>query len=333
MKKWKLIFLFCFCIKSLFANDVSLVSRFQLDSTGKNAESRVRVDYVNNWQNNSFYNDLFEIKAFASFMPVEYICVAAGNSFFKKYPVKSGWLCASDDYLKTGRLLKGGVGFLGTMPLGQAGKIKISVSGLPDSWNDNDEKNENENPFEKVDFNSGIEFQPGKKFSAGAVFNKINTSGFQYGIYTGFCGSEDLLPSFFLNAGFIYNFRDLYMDKCRYAGMVSLGYEMQEINLGFYGDFISGFGMEYLTKSGHVRTYENGMIPFYTAGRISWEPIKKFEINIKGKCSGFYNDENINFGIGLCAEYKISKKYGAVELEIEYFKNQTEILTSWKIKC
>ncbi|MCQ2596748.1 MAG: hypothetical protein MJ181_02780 [Treponema sp.] len=330
-KKSLLVFLAIMFSLPLWSDDFSFMTRLQLDASGKYAESRLRVDVQHGFEPS--YNPVFNISGFETFYPVEWLGVCAGNSFFKKYPVKGAWLSASDSYLKTGRLLKSGAGILGRFQVSDQVRLNLSFSGSPESWNEADEMEiDSSEENQTVNLNAGEDLLLFDMISVGSVFYKMNGPSPQVGVYAGFSPDEGPLKGLLFNAGYIHNFRDSYMAKSKDALMCSLGYEMKDSGLGFYGDLISGLNNQYLNKSGKVKNHSVKSAPFYTAVRLSYEPVKSLVLNLSGNYASFYDDSEGGFGFKASSEYKISKQFGTLEGGIEYKKEMTEAYVIWKMK-
>lgn len=328
MKKFPVIFVLLFISAFSFAGDFTFQNRLQLDAAGKTSEGRVRLDMNHSWTNGNYYIP-FEIKAYTLFTPVDFLSVGAGNSFFKKCPVRAAYLSASDDYLKTGRLLKSGFGIMGNIPFSEDTKLSLSASISPNEWNDDSEVETGYSPA-KIDINLGTDFILADKFSLGGAVNKINGTELQAGIYAGYKEKTDS-GNFLLNAGYVYNFRDSFMEKTQHALMISLGYKINAIDLGFYADFITGLNSNYLKKSGKIKTYDNGQVPYYGAFAVVYNGLEKWEMALRSHIAGF-----TSFGVTCESEYNISKKAGSVSLEagIEYDGSQIsgEVSLGWKMK-
>jgi len=341
-----LFFIFFFLISACcFGQDFSFLSRFQLDASSKIAEGRVRVDVTNEWKNGS-YAVPFELRGFATFYPASFLGIGAGNSFFKKYPVKSAWLSASDDYLKTGRLLKSGVGLISRFDAGENVKLSFSASGSPEDWNESgDSGSDSDYSAPKVDLNFGFDVGLFDFVSLGATAENVLSSEFQSGVFTGFNPKEGTCAGLLFNAGYVYNFRDSYMGKTRHALMLSGGYENKEGGWALYGDYIQALTKEYLKKSGKVKNYSNDILPFYSAlcFRVDLTESLKSEYRIRLSMDPEKSASGYEAGIFTGFEYKLPKKYGTLEASLECetqtdsFKNgtpviDTEISVGWKMK-
>lgn len=338
MKKLSFIILLSFISVSVFAGDFIFQNRLQLDTAVKHAEGRVRVDMNHTFENGT-YSIPFEIKAYALFKPVKYVFVGAGNSFFKKYPVQAAYLAASDDYLKTGRLLRNGLGVLGNIPFSDDVKLSLSTSIGPDEWND-DAETDVEYAAQKIDVNAGFNLSVLDRFSIGAVANKINGTEFQAGVYGGFEGNEDFANGLLINTGYIYNFRDSFMAKTQHGLMMSAGYKINALGLGFYGDFITGLNSNYLKKSGKIKNYENNQIPFYGALAVVYDGLDDWNVYLRSKVCAFSGNGTLFtdpvWGFVTGTEYVISKKAGSVSLETEISWHGSEVSgeidLGWKMR-
>lgn len=324
-------------------NSRPLISdRFQVDAKSKFMDARIRTDV--GLLKNAKYDMAFSLKGYGMCFPIPYVAFGAGNSFFQKYSLKGAWLGACDDSPKTGRLIKEGAAIYVRIPFDKAGDLKASVSISPELWNVDESTASSENSFY---YNCGFEYEYPEIISFGVVFQNIKDKSFRYGIYTG----TNFFEGFYINAGFVYNFRDSDFlpfsvnskndtdsFNTEYAFVFSTGYENESYNFGIFADCVSGGNNYYVKKSGKTGYYKDNEIPLFSALRINYKVMNDLLLEVQGKFSlmipaATYFHSEIYGGV----EYKISKQAGSVKAGVRLNTDKSRVTVFsfpilWKYK-
>ena len=107
--------------KTVESKTFAFGDKFQADLESKYLEGRFRLETLFHDTNASYdgeeidFDDeipkfLFVPSGFLHFKPIEQLGIVAGNNFYKHFAIPSGYLAASDDTTKYGRLLTDSLG-------------------------------------------------------------------------------------------------------------------------------------------------------------------------------------------------------------------------------
>ena len=72
------------------------------------------------------------LRGYGRFKPVDQFQIIAGNDFSTKVAVDAGYLAASDDNPKYGRILQSGLGAISNWSLGEEKNVNLKISNITD---------------------------------------------------------------------------------------------------------------------------------------------------------------------------------------------------------
>ena len=259
-------------------NNFAIGDRIQADFESKMVNSRVRLEMLYQNVANESHKFVFAPSGFVHFTPIPQIGIVAGNNFYKYFAFSSGYLAASDDTTKHGRLLVNSVdrdaylgnddfsvygnGFAGGLTsnwtFGEDDQIYVKAAAGASFYTNFDDDNDHT-------FDFGINGGMNNIFDFGFTAHAINSDERKFGVFAGLT----YFPNLILNAGFYYNFTDSdYLPETRvernnedefkkqttkYALGLSGGYKFG-FGLGVYADIITGLTNEYIGK---VKYYDS----------------------------------------------------------------------------
>lgn len=253
--------------KNEFANKTRVSDRLQLDASGEKFDGRVRLEFATTKLNGK--ESTIRLRGYGRFKPIDQFQLIAGNDFSTKVVVDAGYLAASDDTPKYGRILQSGFGAISNWTFGEEKNINLKIAGGLKGTDDSflDVKN--------LGLDAGVNFGIKNLFSAGATFQNV-TGDLSAGAFVGLKAVENLT----LNAGYIYNDTDTDYIPVVSKNVVSLtaGYNFKEIGLSAAADVISAVGEE-----------KN---PFLTKLNVTYKATDDITVGAKAKVSLVFGDNN-----------------------------------------
>ncbi len=274
------------------AGDVLVSDRLQFDFNSDKLDGRMRLQFQTGQQSGKDTNgntNEIRFRGFMRFRPVSVFGIAAGNDFFTKYAVAGSYLAAADDNPKDGRMAENG--FAAIADIG-ALRVVGNIGGTAFTKS------------EEVKLNAGVDYAIGEIATVGAVFKNISNDNFSAAVFAGLTSIENLI----LNAGFLYNAvdTDFITDSAKLAVSVSAAYELTDLNLGLYADFMTGLTSEYM-KDGETFDHAEDAIPMQFRGRVAYNVTEAFALNLDGIFKMMVgNDDEFGMVIYPYATYKIT---------------------------
>ena len=279
------------------AKGMEISDRLQFDLNSYRLDGRVRLDGTSTSVQDLFKNLgtegganveelatmdtlMFRIRGYASFRPLNWLYLVAGNKFFNKYALKFANLAATDDTPKSGKMIRDGYGLVMDFKMGPEEKIYLDLSAsMGVDFNPADTST--------LELNAGLDFGCKDLVGFGVTGQNLLSENRKLAAFIG----TDILPALTLNLGFSYNFTDEdFLDKeTLYAVSASAGF-----NFGLadaYVDVITGLNSQYRTSEG-IQEYENGAIPYMIAARTDFFLNKNWTIGLKFDYRGNWNCVN-----------------------------------------
>ena len=260
------------------STNFALGDRLQADFENKLVIARLRLEMLYQNVANESHKFVLAPSGFVHVAPIPQVGVVVGNNFYKHFAIPSGYLAASDDTTKYGRLLVNSTShdtYLGSDDFSVYGNG--IAGGITSNWRFGEYDhiyvkaaagtsfytNFDDDTDMNIDFgvNGGIDNVVDLGFSA----HGVNSDERKFGVFAGLTSVQNLI----LNAGFYYNFTDSdYLPEARvernnvdefkkqstkYALGLSGGYKFAN-GFGVYGDVITGLTNEYIGK---VKYYDS----------------------------------------------------------------------------
>ena len=316
--------------KTTTAKTFAFGDRFQIDLESTHLDGRFRLETLYHDTSVTYdgekidYEDgipkiLFVPSGFLHFKPIQQLGFVGGTNFYKRFAIPSGYLAASDDTTKYGRLLTDSLGEDRYFTSGDVGIYSNGIAGgVTSDWSVGEsgylklaggatvypEKNSDTNKIEKaVDF--GVNFGTKNLLDFGFTAHDVTEDTHKFGAFAGYTGNKNLV----LNTGFYYNFTDSdYLPEMKversgeyefkkqttkYALGFSGGYKFEESGFGIYGDMITGLTNEYIGK---VKYYDadGNLIDTKTTTIIRGNSVVKYKDG-KAKRTDEFTHEGIPF--------------------------------------
>ena len=270
--------------KDKYGNTTRASDRLQLDVSGKDFDSRLRMEIGTTKLNGKESSVRF--RGYGRFKIVDGFQVIAGNDFFTKVAVDAGYLAASDDYPKYARILQNGFGGIVKGSFGNDNEkyfnIAGGIKGTDDSYNDKD----------TFGLDAGMNFGIKNVMSVGASLQNMAGNNLSAGVFVGLNNVENLI----LNAGYIYNNTDtdFIAKSAKNTISLSAGYKFQESGIFLAADVMSAISNEYL-EDGDTKEYENDgkkLIPFLAKGCVSYKVKDNLTAGVKAKVAMMIGDDD-----------------------------------------
>ena len=275
--------------KNEFANKTRVSDRLQLDASGEKFDGRVRLEFATTKLNGK--ESTIRLRGYGRFKPIDQFQLIAGNDFSTKVVVDAGYLAASDDTPKYGRILQSGFGAISNWTFGEEKNINLKIAGGLKGTDDSflDVKN--------LGLDAGVNFGIKNLFSAGATFQNVTSDTVTIGAFAGLNAVENLT----LNAGYIYNDTDTdYIPVAsKNALSLTVGYNFKDLGLSVAADVISAVGEE-----------KN---PFLTKLNVSYKATDEKTVGAKAKVSMIIgNNDSVNTELYPNVTYKLANKMGSL---------------------
>ena len=291
--------------KNEFANKTRVSDRLQLDASGEKFDGRVRLEFATTKLNGK--ESTIRLRGYGRFKPIDQFQLIAGNDFSTKVVVDAGYLAASDDTPKYGRILQSGFGAISNWTFGEEKNINLKIAGGLKGTDDSflDVKN--------LGLDAGVNFGIKNLFSAGATFQNVTGDDFSAGVFAGLNAVENLI----LNIGYIYNDTDTdYITKSAKSALsVTAGYNFKDLGLFVGADVISALGNDYLDK-GETKKYEKDgstLTPFLTKITVSYKATDDITVGAKAKVSLMLGDnDSVKTELYPNITYKLANKMGSL---------------------
>ncbi|MDY2840241.1 MAG: hypothetical protein SOT46_07715 [Treponema sp.] len=298
--------------KNNFENKTRVSDRLQLDAGGEKFDGHVRLEIAAGKLDGK--ESTVRLRGYGRFKPVDQFQIISGNDFSTKVAVDSGYLAASDDNPKYGRILQSGLGAISNWALGEEKNINLKIAGGVKG---------KDNSFMKVEdigLDAGLNFGIKNIFSTGATFQNITGENRTIAAFAGLNAVENLT----LNAGYIYNDTDTDYIPAESKNVISVtaGYNFKDIGLFAAADVISSVGE---TKN-----------PFLTKLNVSFKATDSVSVGAKAKISMTLGEtDSIETEVYPNATYNLPDKMGSLSSGVRMNINKNGITKfavpfSWK---
>ena len=298
--------------KNNFENKTRVSDRLQLDASGEKFDGRVRLEIAAGKLDGK--ESTVRLRGYGRFKPVDQFQIIAGNDFSTKVAVDAGYLAASDDNPKYGRILQSGLGAISNWAFGEEKNVNLKIAGGVKG---------KDNSFMKVEdigLDAGLNFGIKNIFSTGATFQNITGENRTIAAFAGLNAVENLT----LNAGYIYNDTDTDYIPAESKNVISVtaGYNFKDIGLFAAADVISSVGE---TKN-----------PFLTKLNVSYKATDAVSVGAKAKISMNPGEtDSIETEVYPNATYNLPDKMGSLSSGVRMNINKNGITKfavpfSWK---
>ena len=264
--------------------------RFQLDFTSSKLDSRLRFSAVNagiSSFNGSLSAPSMQFKAYVNHSPLPYLNFTGTNKYYTKYIAEGSYLKAND-----------GTPLIGELP--HENGLAVVFDGKSISKEKLDLKVAlGTNGFKEPVLHGGFDYSILGKVKVGATFQNVMENA-EYGTFVSMNAVKDLT----CHIGYIWN-NAAWTCSTDFASqqalLVSLAYNFKfaDQSLSIAADAVTGLNGKYIAynaeeKKQSTENYadENGstVVPFMTALRVTYRPIKDLQIVSYTKYQHFLKD-------------------------------------------